>query len=95
MSKPVQSDEHSGRRSFLRKSITLIPLAGLASYDLTSSRTASSPNTATTSGQTGHAEQRRYKPTFFDAKKWAFINAAVDRIVISFAKLRRQSVCGR
>ena len=73
-------DKPNSRRRFLRTSVALVPIASVAGCDLRSS----SPS-ATTAGNahaaSASAERAPYKPTFFDAKEWAFVQAAVDRLI--------------
>ncbi|KVP70015.1 gluconate 2-dehydrogenase [Burkholderia ubonensis] len=73
-------DKPNSRRHFLRSSVALVPLASLAGCDLRPSSAA-----ATTAGgaraASADAAQAPYKPTFFDAREWAFIQAAVDRLI--------------
>lgn len=87
---PIPNDQHptmstppdkpNSRRRFLRTSVALVPIASVAGCDLR----ASSPS-ATTAGNapaaSASAERTPYKPTFFDAKEWAFVQAAVDRLI--------------
>lgn len=74
------SDKPNSRRRFLRTSVALVPIASVAGCDL-----RSSPSSATTAGHasaaSADAERSPYKPTFFDAKEWAFVQAAVDRLI--------------
>ncbi|KVD09499.1 gluconate 2-dehydrogenase [Burkholderia ubonensis] len=73
-------DKPNSRRHFLRSSVALVPLASLAGCDLRPSSSA-----ATTAGgaraASADAAQAPYKPTFFDAREWAFVQAAVDRLI--------------
>ncbi|AOK26581.1 gluconate 2-dehydrogenase [Burkholderia ubonensis] len=73
-------DKPNSRRHFLRSSVALVPLASLAGCDLRPSSAA-----ATTAGgaraASADAAQAPYKPTFFDAREWAFVQAAVDRLI--------------
>ncbi|PAK15360.1 gluconate 2-dehydrogenase subunit 3 family protein [Burkholderia ubonensis] len=73
-------DKPNSRRHFLRSSVALVPIASLAGCDLRPSSAA-----ATTAGgapaASADAAQAPYKPTFFDAREWAFVQAAVDRLI--------------
>ncbi|KVP64585.1 gluconate 2-dehydrogenase subunit 3 family protein [Burkholderia ubonensis] len=73
-------DKPNSRRHFLRSSVALVPLASLSGCDLRPSSAA-----ATTAGgaraASADAAQAPYKPTFFDAREWAFVQAAVDRLI--------------
>lgn len=87
---PIPNDQHptmstppdkpNSRRRFLRTSVALVPIASVAGCDL-----RSSSSSATTAGNastaSASAERAPYKPTFFDAKEWAFVQAAVDRLI--------------
>ncbi|KVC69486.1 gluconate 2-dehydrogenase [Burkholderia ubonensis] len=73
-------DKPNSRRHFLRSSVALVPIASLAGCDLRPSSAA-----ATTAGgataASADAAPAPYKPTFFDAREWAFVQAAVDRLI--------------
>lgn len=65
----------NGRRDFLRKTLTVIPAVTLAGYGVGHAM------------QTPAAEQdkprERYQPRFFTNTEWAFVNAAVARLIPS------------
>lgn len=64
----MKSKESLGRRAFLLS--TVIPVAGVAVPSAMNAETASA------------LELRRgYKPSFFNAEEWAFVNAAVARLI--------------
>ncbi|MEA3113122.1 MAG: gluconate 2-dehydrogenase gamma chain, partial [Caballeronia sp.] len=63
------------RRTFLRKSVALVPIASIAGCDLAS--TTPSATVAGTDTPTTQASTSPYTPVFFDAKEWAFVSAAV------------------
>jgi gluconate 2-dehydrogenase gamma chain len=72
----------TSRRGFLRSAIALVPAGTLAGCDAqhnasNQAASASGPN-GENSANTPRAE---YKPRFFDAKEWAFVHAAVDRLI--------------
>jgi gluconate 2-dehydrogenase gamma chain len=67
------------RRTFLRKSVALVPIASIAGCDLAS--TTPSATVAGTGTPTTQASASTYIPVFFDAKEWAFVSAAVDRLI--------------
>ncbi|OMG74789.1 gluconate 2-dehydrogenase subunit 3 family protein [Burkholderia ubonensis] len=73
-------DKPNSRRHFLRSSVALVPIASLAGCDLRPSSAG-----ATTAGgahaASADAAPAPYKPTFFDAREWAFVQAAVDRLI--------------
>ncbi|KVG39255.1 gluconate 2-dehydrogenase [Burkholderia ubonensis] len=72
-------DKPNSRRHFLRSSVALVPLASLAGCDLRPSSAAAT--TAGARAASADAAQAPYKPTFFDAREWAFVQAAVDRLI--------------
>ncbi|AOJ15720.1 gluconate 2-dehydrogenase [Burkholderia vietnamiensis] len=78
MSTPT--DTSNSRRRFLRTSVALVPIASVAGCDLRSPPSSGSPSGAA-SAASASAERAPYKPTFFDAKEWAFVQAAVDRLI--------------
>ncbi|MBF8757298.1 gluconate 2-dehydrogenase subunit 3 family protein [Pseudomonas guariconensis] len=88
MSNDEPAFAHPARREFLRKSLTLIPVATLASTGMGSvvlaetAKPASDPSPAAAS-EKGVA--RAYQPTFFTAEEWAFVNAAVAVLIPSDA----------
>jgi gluconate 2-dehydrogenase gamma chain len=63
------------RRTFLRKSIALVPIASIAGCDLSSTSSTTAGTSAT------QASATPYTPVFFDAKEWTFVSAAVDRLI--------------
>jgi gluconate 2-dehydrogenase gamma chain len=65
----------NGRRDFLRKTLTLLPVISLTGY----ATRHSDPALATTR-QENHEP---YQPRFFSASEWAFIKAAVARLIPS------------
>jgi gluconate 2-dehydrogenase gamma chain len=72
----------TSRRGFLRSAIALVPAGTLAGCDAQHNASnqpasGSSPNGENSAG-TPRAE---YKPRFFDAREWAFVHAAVDRLI--------------
>ncbi len=72
-------DKPNSRRRFLRTSVALVPIASVAGCDLHSS-SPSATTAGNASAASAGAERAPYKPTFFDAKEWAFVQAAVDRL---------------
>ncbi|MEW9902776.1 gluconate 2-dehydrogenase subunit 3 family protein [Pseudomonas putida] len=76
------------RREFLRKSLTLIPVATFASTGLGGVVLAETAKPASDSSPAAAPEQgraRAYQPTFFTAEEWAFISAAVAVLIPSDA----------
>ncbi|MXN76601.1 gluconate 2-dehydrogenase subunit 3 family protein [Burkholderia sp. 4701] len=73
-------DKPNSRRHFLRSSVALVPIASLAGCDLRPSSTPA-PAAGNASAEAADAARAPYKPTFFDAREWAFVQAAVDRLI--------------
>jgi gluconate 2-dehydrogenase gamma chain len=72
----------TSRRGFLRSAIALVPAGTLAGCDGQHNASGPAAGAANPAAQDGSATPRAdYKPRFFDAKEWAFINAAVDRLI--------------
>jgi gluconate 2-dehydrogenase gamma chain len=69
----------SSRRGFFRSAVALVPAGTLAACDLKSSGTSTPDSNAAGSGR--QPSGTVYQPYFFDAKEWAFIHAAVDRLI--------------
>ncbi|MFI8416499.1 gluconate 2-dehydrogenase subunit 3 family protein [Serratia sp. NPDC078593] len=67
---------NNSRRDFLLKSMTLIPAAVIGGSSV-GALTAPAPAIAASSTP----EQEAYQPTFFTPEEWAFINAAVARLI--------------
>ncbi|MFD1561404.1 gluconate 2-dehydrogenase subunit 3 family protein [Paraburkholderia silviterrae] len=72
----------TSRRGFLRTAAVLVPAGALAGCERGSQPSSS---TAQQGGQPEAASapqaQAVYKPRFFDAREWAFLHAAVDRLI--------------
>ncbi|WP_434606302.1 gluconate 2-dehydrogenase subunit 3 family protein [Pseudomonas sp. D2-30] len=77
------NDTSPGRRDFLRKSLTLIPVVTLASAGLPTAAFARTPVSDARSGAQPAGETDHYKPTFFTPEEWAFLIAACDRLIPS------------
>ncbi|RKT26935.1 gluconate 2-dehydrogenase gamma chain [Paraburkholderia sp. RAU2J] len=77
----------TSRRGFLRSAIALVPAGTLAGCDVQhdASNHGATASNAGSQGQQ-NAPRADYKPRFFDAKEWAFVNAAVDRLIPSDAE---------
>ena len=75
-------DRDNPRREFLRKSLTLIPVVTVASTGLGSSvlMAASEPAKPVEPARAAPAGQA-YEPSYFTAEEWAFIKAAVERLI--------------
>ncbi|MBK3453683.1 gluconate 2-dehydrogenase subunit 3 family protein [Pseudomonas sp. MF6754] len=71
-------DRDNPRRDFLRKSLTLIPVVTVASTGLGGSMLMATPEPAQASAP---ASEKAYEPSYFTAEEWAFINAAVARLI--------------
>ena len=81
---PLTHDEFkpqdSARRHFLRRSIAIVPAVALTGTQMTA------PGFATSTQQTLRApvtSQPDYSPAFFHAEEWAFVKAAVARLIPS------------
>ncbi|QEN45170.1 gluconate 2-dehydrogenase subunit 3 family protein [Pseudomonas protegens] len=79
-------DRDNPRREFLRKSLTLIPVVTVASTGLGGSLLAVAPETAAaatpaTPGKQPAGSGQGYEPGYFTAEEWAFIKAAVERLI--------------
>ncbi len=78
-------DRDNPRREFLRKSLTLIPVVTVASTGLGSSMLAAAPETAAPARPAAPGKQPAgdlsYEPSYFNAEEWAFIKAAVERLI--------------
>ncbi|MEX5354028.1 gluconate 2-dehydrogenase subunit 3 family protein [Pseudomonas juntendi] len=82
MSNDEPAFAHPARREFLRKSLTLIPVATLASTGMGSAVLAETTTPAPAKDpEQGRAPARAYQPTFFNAEEWAFISAAVAVLI--------------
>jgi gluconate 2-dehydrogenase gamma chain len=72
----------TSRRGFLRSAVALVPastLAGCGPHDASNNASPAGLNNVASGDQ--NSPRAEYKPRFFDAKEWAFINAAVDRLI--------------
>lgn len=78
-------DRDNPRREFLRKSLTLIPVVTVASTGLGGSLLAAAPETAVAATPAASGKQpgsaQSYEPSYFTAEEWAFIKAAVERLI--------------
>lgn len=72
----------ASRRGFLRTAVALVPAGTLAACEVKQSATTAAPG-SNADPATGRASGADYKPHFFDAKEWAFLHAAVDRLIPS------------
>ena len=76
------SEQDNPRREFLRKTLTLIPVVTVASTGLGGSVLMASPEAgAQTAAQGTSTPGKAYEPTYFTAEEWAFLNAAVARLI--------------
>lgn len=77
-------EQHNPRREFLRKTLTLIPVVTVASTGLGMSLSApdllAAPAVATPKVP-ATPPKSDYQPSFFTAEEWAFVQAAVSRII--------------
>ncbi len=72
MKNTPRSKDPTSRRLFLQRSLSLIPLVAVTGSPFTSVKAAE---------KTTPAVSADYVPQFFDPRQWAFINAAVDRLI--------------
>ncbi|QXI36557.1 gluconate 2-dehydrogenase subunit 3 family protein [Pseudomonas xantholysinigenes] len=80
MSKDQPASVQPARREFLRKSLTLIPVATLASSGMGSAVLADTAPAKPTE-PASPTPARAYQPTFFTAEEWAFVSAAVAVLI--------------
>ena len=66
-----------GRRGFLRQSIAIVPVAALSG----AAHTQVGPAGAPASAPGGASASVPYSPVFFNAPEWAFLQAAVARLI--------------
>ncbi|MES2187728.1 MAG: gluconate 2-dehydrogenase subunit 3 family protein [Pseudomonadota bacterium] len=69
----------NARRGFLRKSIAVLPAAALSAGGCSQANTPAAPGTG--AAATGATPTGPYQPKFFNAAEWAFVQAAVARLV--------------
>lgn len=74
-------DRDNPRREFLRKSLTLIPVVTVASTGFGSSVLMAAPDAAPASPGKTPVSSAAYEPGYFTAEEWAFIQAAVARLI--------------
>ncbi|WP_168787431.1 gluconate 2-dehydrogenase subunit 3 family protein [Paraburkholderia aromaticivorans] len=75
------NDKPNGRRNFLRKTVTLIPLGTLAACEQrATTQTGAASGSAVDQAQSPGSEAP-YKPRYFDAGEWRFLEAACDRLI--------------
>jgi len=79
MRTPMSEQEDNPRRDFLRKTLTLIPVVTVASTGL-GMTALSTPQSAVAQAPKA-APASDYQPTFFNAEEWAFVQAAVSRLI--------------
>ena len=76
------SEQDNPRREFLRKTLTLIPVVTVASTGLGSTVMMATPAVAAPEpAQRPSSPGKAYEPTYFTAEEWAFVNAAVARLI--------------
>ena len=74
------SDQDNPRREFLRKTLTLIPVVTVASTGLGGTMMMAPPAVAAPEPEK-QPPAKAYEPTWFTAEEWAFVNAAVARLI--------------
>ena len=74
---------NNSRRDFLVKSMALIPTVVIGSGSVGAGAAASTAQAAerATAGGSASATTGEWKPQFFNEREWAFINAAVARLI--------------
>ncbi|MCY0386111.1 gluconate 2-dehydrogenase subunit 3 family protein [Robbsia sp. Bb-Pol-6] len=80
----MPSSNDSGRRRFLKGSLTIAPLAagGLSAGLLNAQETPPRDDLAKSAPAIANQPTvEHYQPTFFTPDEWAFLNAAVDRMI--------------
>jgi gluconate 2-dehydrogenase gamma chain len=79
-----EHDQENPRRDFLRKTLTLIPVVTVASTGIGMNAFAATekPVAAASAGTVPKAPPAGdYQPTFFTKEEWAFVQAAVSRLI--------------
>ncbi|VTU17584.1 Gluconate 2-dehydrogenase subunit 3 precursor [Variovorax sp. SRS16] len=77
---------HPDRRGFLRRSIAIVPAAAALTASIGSAQSppASSPSSFPPGGSSqGSSSPSNYSPVYFNASEWAFVKAAVARLIPS------------
>lgn len=74
----MSEHEENPRREFLRKTLTLIPVVTVASTGIGMSALTAQPAAAAVPSTPPASD---YQPTFFTAEEWAFVQAAVSRLI--------------
>lgn len=77
------SEQDNPRREFLRKTLTLIPVVTVASTGLGGTVLMAAPAASPASAPAPAPSGETYEPTYFTAEEWAFVNAAVARLIPS------------
>ncbi|BDH47506.1 gluconate 2-dehydrogenase [Salmonella enterica subsp. enterica serovar Choleraesuis] len=71
----------NSRRDFLIKTISLVPAVAIGGAGLGSAIAPAVVNAAESDSNPGPQKARHYQPTFFTAEEYAFISAAVARLI--------------
>jgi len=74
-------DRDNPRREFLRKTLTLIPVVTVARSALGSSVLQAASQVTPAAADKAPVNSGHYEPSFFTAEEWAFLNAAVARLI--------------
>lgn len=75
-------DTENPRREFLRKSLTLIPVVTVASTGIGMNAFAGTPAAAAALHKYHDIPAAgNFQPSFFTAEEWAFVQAAVSRLI--------------
>ena len=82
------SEQDNPRREFLRKTLTLIPVVTVASTGLGGSVLMATPDVQAAPAPSVATAGTAYEPTYFTAEEWAFVNAAVARLIPADGRAR-------
>ncbi len=75
---------HPGRRGFLRRSIAIVPAAtALTATGFVTAQNVTAPASPASGTASSAASTANYVPVYFHADEWAFIKAAVARLIPS------------
>lgn len=77
----MPSSPLNSRRGFLRTAIALVPAGTLAGCEVRQASAGTAAGSEPNAAAARRASAADYKPHFFDAKEWAFVHAAVDRLI--------------
>jgi gluconate 2-dehydrogenase gamma chain len=75
------SNDQEPRRRFLRQVLAIVPAATVATGATLTQTACSSSNSANAAPATAADSNTPYHPTYFTDAEWAFVQAAVDRLI--------------